>query len=80
MRNIIEVDGHRAVVAFDPEIALFRGEFLGLKGGADFYAPSLEALCVEGRRSLGVFLELSAAHEIRLCKSPAAVEPPGRDS
>lgn len=58
MRNIIEVDGHKAVISFDPDIALFRGEFLGLRGGADFYASSVEALYVEGRKSLGLFLQL----------------------
>ena len=58
MRNVIEVDGHKAVVAFDPDIALFRGEFLGLRGGADFYAASVGALYEEGRKSLQLFLDL----------------------
>lgn len=58
MRNVIEIEGHKAVVAFDPDIGLFRGEFLGLSGGADFYADTVEGLEREGRRSLAVFLEL----------------------
>ena len=58
MRNIIEVDGHKAVVSFDPEIGLFRGEFLGLNGGADFYSDSVDGLVAEGRTSLNVFLEV----------------------
>ncbi|MGD0563728.1 MAG: type II toxin-antitoxin system HicB family antitoxin [Roseiarcus sp.] len=58
MKNIIEIDGHKAVVSFDPEIGMFRGEFLGLAGGADFYAKSVAALEAEGRKSLQVYLDL----------------------
>ncbi|GBR49722.1 type II toxin-antitoxin system HicB family antitoxin [Neokomagataea thailandica] len=58
MNNIIEIGGHRAVVQFDPEIGLFRGEFLGLNGGADFYADSVSGLRLEGETSLKVFLEM----------------------
>ena len=58
MKNVIEIDGHKAVVALDPDIGLIRGEFLGLAGGADFYAASVDALVTEGRKSLGVFLEM----------------------
>ena len=56
MNNVIEIDGHKAVVSFDPEIGLFRGEFLGLNGGADFYADSMQSLADEARLSLRVFL------------------------
>jgi predicted HicB family RNase H-like nuclease len=58
VKNVIEIDGHKAVVSLDPEIGMIRGEFLGLNGGADFYATSVEALIEEGRKSLEVFLEL----------------------
>ncbi len=58
MRNIIEIEGHKAVIAFDPDIDMFRGEFLDFKGGADFYATSIDGLRAEGRRSLAVFLDL----------------------
>lgn len=58
MKNVIEIDGHKAVVSVDPEIGMIRGEFLGLAGGADFYAKSLDGLIVEGRKSLKVFLDL----------------------
>lgn len=58
MRNVIEIDGHRAVVSFDPEIGMMRGEFLGLAGGADFYAPDVKGLFAEGRESLRVFLDI----------------------
>ena len=60
MKNIIEVEGHKAVVSFDPEMGLFRGEFLGLNGGADFYSDSVKGLVAEGRTSLRVFLEMCA--------------------
>lgn len=57
MMNIIEIDGEKAVVAFDPDIQKFRGEFVGLNGGADFYAENVKDLDVEGRKSLAVFLD-----------------------
>lgn len=57
MKNIMEVDGHKAVIGFDPDLAMFRGEFLGLNGGADFYADSVAKLEEEARISLRVFLE-----------------------
>jgi len=57
MKNIMEIDGHKAVVAFDPDVGMFRGEFLGLSGGADFYAADVEGLLREGRKSLKVYLQ-----------------------
>jgi predicted HicB family RNase H-like nuclease len=39
---------------------MFRGEFIGLNGGADFYATSVVKLRKEGRISLQVFLEMCA--------------------
>jgi len=56
--NIMEINGYRAVVQFDPEIEMFRGEFTGLNGGADFYAKDIEGLRKEGEISLNVFLEM----------------------
>ena len=41
MKNIIEIEGHKALVSFDPEIEMLRGEFLGLAGGADFYTKDV---------------------------------------
>ncbi len=58
MKNVIEIDGHKAVLSVDPEIGMIRGEFLGLAGGADFYATSLDGLMTEGRKSLKVFLDI----------------------
>ncbi len=58
MNNVIEIDGEKAVVTFDPDIQMLRGEFVGLNGGADFYAESVHDLIEEGRRSLAVYLEM----------------------
>ncbi len=56
MNNVMTINGYQAVIAFDPEISLFRGEFLGLNGGADFYAADVDGLLREGEASLRVFL------------------------
>jgi predicted HicB family RNase H-like nuclease len=57
MNNVMTISGYRAVIAFDPEISMFRGEFLGLNGGANFYAADVEGLRREGETSLRVFLQ-----------------------
>ena len=58
MRNTMEIGGYRAVIQFDPDIDMFRGEFVGLNGGADFYAQDIAGLRREGAASLKVFLEM----------------------
>ena len=58
MKNVLEIDGYKAIIAFDPETSLFRGEFIGLNGGADFYAADVKSLKREGRVSLKVFLDM----------------------
>ncbi|MDX8524928.1 type II toxin-antitoxin system HicB family antitoxin [Mesorhizobium sp. MSK_1335] len=58
MKNIIEIDGHKTSVSFDPEIGMLRGEFQGLTGGADFYAQNVEQLYAEGAKSLEIFLAI----------------------
>ncbi len=57
MMNVLDVDGYKAVIKYDPEIEMFRGEFVGLNGGADFYAEDIPGLKREGSLSLKVFLE-----------------------
>lgn len=57
MNNVMTINGYQAVITFDPEIEMFRGEFLGLNGGADFYAADVGGLHREGETSLRVFLE-----------------------
>ncbi len=60
MINVMTIGGYQAVITFDPEIKMFRGEFVGLNGGADFYARDVEGLQREGEISLKVFLEACA--------------------
>jgi predicted HicB family RNase H-like nuclease len=64
MKNIMEIEGQKAVIAFDPDIEMFRGEFIGLNGGADFYAKDVEGLAKEGAISLRIFLEECETHGI----------------
>jgi predicted HicB family RNase H-like nuclease len=54
------INGYQAVISFDSDIQMFRGEFVGLNGGADFYAKDVEGLRREGEISLRVFLEACA--------------------
>ena len=49
---------YRAVIQYDPDIEMFRGEFIGLNGGADFYAKDIDGLRQEGEISLKVFLDM----------------------
>ena len=62
--NMLEIDGHKAVIQFDPEMGMFRGAFMGLAGGVDFYADSVEGLKREGRISLQAFLDTCLARGI----------------
>ena len=48
MNNVMMINSYRAVIQYDPEIEMFRGEFTGLNGGADFYADRVPALRQEG--------------------------------
>lgn len=57
MMNILEIDGHKAIIKYDPDMDTFRGEFIGLNGGADFYATTIKDLKKEARQSLKIFLE-----------------------
>ncbi|MDD5215974.1 MAG: type II toxin-antitoxin system HicB family antitoxin [Methylococcales bacterium] len=57
MINQMTIDGVKAVITYDSDIDMFRGEFLELNGGADFYAKDAEGLRREGAISLKVFLE-----------------------
>lgn len=58
MKNELNIDGYTAVITFDPEINQFRGEFIGLKDGADFYAASTADLIHEGRKSLAILRQV----------------------
>ena len=58
--NTMTINGYQAVIMFDPDIEMFRGEFIGLNGSADFYARDVDGLHREGEISLRVFLEACA--------------------
>ena len=55
---MMEIQGYQAIIRYDPDIEMFRGEFIGLNGSADFYAKDVEGLRREGERSLKVFLDM----------------------
>jgi len=65
------LDGYSAKIEYDPELDLFRGEILGLNGGADFYGKNPKELRAEFKKSLQVFLDV--------CKEKA-IEPRRNDS
>ena len=69
MKNTLTIDGVRAVISFDPDTELFRGEFIGLNGGADFYAADIAGLKREGAISLKVFREMCAEEGIAPMRS-----------
>ncbi len=56
--NIMMLDNYSAKIEYDPELDQFRGEILGLNGGADFYGRSPQELRKEFKKSLKVYLEV----------------------
>ncbi len=58
MRNTIEINSYKATVEYDPDIDMFRGSFININGGADFYAKDIDSLKHEGEVSLNEFLEM----------------------
>lgn len=69
MKNLMTIAGQRAVISYDPDIEMFRGDFIGLNGGADFYATDVAGLQREGELSLAAFMEECAKRGIEPCKS-----------
>ena len=69
MKNLMEIDGYKAVIAYDPQTNLFRGEFVDLNGGADFYAANVKSLQREGKLSLKVFLDMCREDKVEPRKS-----------
>jgi len=67
--NIMELNGYRALIQYDSEIEMFRGEFIGLNGSADFYASDIEGLKKEGITSLKVFLQMCVEDNVEPKKS-----------
>jgi len=56
--NIMENESYKAKIEYDPEIDMFRGEIIGLNGGADFYGKSPAELRREFKKSLKEFLDV----------------------
>lgn len=56
--SVMTVDGYSARIDYDPETDMFRGEILGLTGGADFYGRNPKELRTEFKKSLEVFLKV----------------------
>ena len=56
--NTMTLDGYNAKIEYDAELDLFRGEILGLNGGADFYGKNPKELRSEFKKSLQIFLEV----------------------
>jgi predicted HicB family RNase H-like nuclease len=56
--NIMTFEGHKAKIEYNPKMDMFRGEILGLNGGADFYGKTPDELRFEFKRSLKVFLDV----------------------
>lgn len=56
--NVMTLDGYHAKIEYDDELDLFRGEILGLNGGADFYGKNPKELRTEFKKSQQVFLEV----------------------
>lgn len=64
MQNIMMINEHKAIIQYGPELRMFRGEFMGLNGGADFYGDSIAALEREGVQSLQSFFEVCQENNI----------------
>lgn len=56
--NTMTLEGYQAKIEYDSETDSFRGEILGLNGGADFYGRNPKELRAEFRKSLHIFLEV----------------------
>lgn len=63
----MNIDGYSAKIEYDPELDMFKGEILGLNGGASFYGKNPKELRAEFKKSLAVFLAV--------CKEKR-IEPP----
>lgn len=58
--NMMEINGYKAKIEYDPELDQFRGEILGLNGAADFYGKNPSSLRKEFKKSIKIFLEVCA--------------------
>ena len=54
--NLMKYDDYQAKIEYDEDLDQFRGEILGLNGGADFYGKNPKELRTEFKKSLEVYL------------------------
>ena len=70
--NVMSVNGYHAKLEYDPELDLFRGQILGLNGGAGLLRPRLQAREPDPRS----FVVLGdAAFGVHLARQRSAVQP-----
>ncbi len=62
--NMMIINGQKATISYDEDVDMFRGEFVGLNGGADFYARDIQGLHDEGATSLKVFLDMCKEDDV----------------
>ena len=68
-KNMINVDGFNAIVTFDSDSNMLHGEFIGLNGGADFFATNTDDLHKEAKISLSTFLDVCKEQGIEPVKN-----------
>ena len=56
--NLMTLDAYQAKIEYDADLDMFRGEILGLNGGADFYGKNTKELRAGFKKSLQVFLDV----------------------
>ena len=54
--NLMKYEDYQAKIEYDEDLDQFRGEILGLNGGADFYGKNPKELRTEFKKSLEVYL------------------------
>ena len=57
MKGLMNINGYSAVISYAEDLDMLRGDFVGLNGGANFYAEDINGLRHEGKISLEIFLE-----------------------
>ena len=56
--NMMILNNYKAKIEYDADLDMFRGEILGINGGADFYGETPTELKHEFQKSLQIFLEV----------------------
>jgi predicted HicB family RNase H-like nuclease len=62
--NLMNVDGYHAKIDYDEETDQFRGEILGLSGGADFMGPVLRSFGENSKSHWTFFLRSARSREL----------------